>query len=374
MEERRILFIGAGNLGGHILDLFLRVPGQHRFLVGGRNVDVLRQRVNLSLLAAIQLGYAPSVECIALDLNEVERTANLIAHFVPHLIFCAATHQPLERNRTLLPSVAQQLALAPMGPRLPFHLHLVYKLMQAVRLSGLQASVKVLNAMYPDVVHPILGKVGLAPTIGIGDLANNIPALRLSIAWELRVPLERIDVRVIMSRWVSYWMSRKNIASWPFHLTAFLDGEDCTHMLPSKEAILEMLPTRLKRLGGEPGLIMTATSAATLFQAIISDQHLITHAPGPHGLPGGYPVRVTAQGEEIVLPAGLSLEAARQINEAGLRLDGIEQINEQGTVFFTEEARTMYQTMFGYECYSLSLEETEERMEELRRKYRERAF
>ncbi len=145
-------------------------------------------------------------------------------------------------------------------------------------------------------------------------------------------------------------------------------------MLPSKEAILEMLPTRLKRLGGEPGLIMTATSAATLFQAIISDQHLITHAPGPHGLPGGYPVRVTAQGEEIVLPAGLSLEAARQINEAGLRLDGIEQINEQGTVFFTEEARTMYQTMFGYECYSLSLEETEERMEELRRKYRERAF
>jgi hypothetical protein len=185
MEKRRILFIGAGNLGGHILDLFLRVPGQHRFLVGGRNVEVLRQRVNLSLLAAIQLGYAPMVECVALDLNEIERTASLIAQFSPHLILSAATYQPLERNQILLPTVAQQLALAPMGPRLPFHLHLVYKLMQAVRLSGLQASVKVLNAMYTDVVHPILGKVGLAPTIGIGDLANNIPALRLSIAWEL---------------------------------------------------------------------------------------------------------------------------------------------------------------------------------------------
>src|SRR5258708_3723317 len=358
MKDHRILFIGLGSLGAKIFDECVRVPGHHHFLVGGRNIEALQKRINLSMLAAIQLGYTPKTDCTHLDLYNIEQTASVIARFQPDLIFCAATLQQLSDVQHFSPLLAQQLAVAPMGPRLPRHLTLVYKLMQAVHLAGVERTTKVLNAMFPDVVHPILAKVGLAPTTGVGDLANNIPALRLSIARKLDIPVEQVDVRLVMARWASYWMSRKNIATAPFHFTALVQEEDCTHLL-DRVHLFDELPTRLQRLGGDPGLMMTATSAAILFRALLNDQGIIVHAPGPNGWPGGYPVRVNTKGVEVVLPPGLTREDALAINEAGLRLDGIEHIDEHGTVLFTEEAIATYQSILGYQCQSLPLSELE---------------
>lgn len=103
MEARqRILFLGVGKLGGHILDVLLRLPGNHQFLIGGRDMPALRQRVNLSLLAAIQLGFTPEVECTFVDLEHIDQTADLIAHFQPDLLLCAATRQPLGEPRGCL--------------------------------------------------------------------------------------------------------------------------------------------------------------------------------------------------------------------------------------------------------------------------------
>ena len=69
--------------GGQIFDLLVRTPGQHTFLVGGRNLDTLRQRTNLSRFAAIQLGHTPEVELVAMNLQNVEQTAETIARFQP---------------------------------------------------------------------------------------------------------------------------------------------------------------------------------------------------------------------------------------------------------------------------------------------------
>ncbi|HEU5376239.1 MAG TPA: hypothetical protein VFV38_12410 [Ktedonobacteraceae bacterium] len=368
MKKQCIFFVGVGKLGSQILDLLLRVPGDRRFLVGGRHPEALRQRVNLSFLAAVQLGYTPEVECIPLDLNNIERTAESLAHFRPDLIVCAATLQSSHGMQGLPSSFLEQLARAPMGPRIPLHLTLVYKLMQAVHLAGVQHTTQVLNAILPDIVHPILDKVNLAPTTGIGDLANNIPALRLSLAWKLGVSVDQVEVRLVMARWVSYWMSRQNMGTAPFHLTVLVEGEDWTHRIDHKH-VFEMLPLKWKRLGGDPGLLMTATSAAVVFSALVGNQRIITHVPGPHGLPGGYPVQVDARGVKVALPPDLSLEAAKKINEAGLCLDGIEHIDENGTVFFTEEAISIYQTLLGYDCRSLSLGNMEGRAKELQDRY-----
>jgi hypothetical protein len=59
-------------------------------------------------------------------------------------------------------------------------------------------------------------------------------------------------------------------------------------------------------------------------------------APGPNGLPGGYPVQGGKQSLEVVLPQGLTLEEAIHINQEGQRLDGIERIDDDGTVYFAE--------------------------------------
>ncbi len=362
----KILLIGLGNLGSCILDMLVRVPGEHIFLVAGRNSDYLHQRTNLSLLMALQLGSLPEITCTFMDLWNIDHTATIIAQFQPDMIVYAATLQRLGDNDNFPPLITQQLAIAPMGPRLPLHFVLLYKLMQAIQQTGL--AITVLNAIYPDVVNPVLGRVGLAPTTGIGDLANNIPALRMSIAHTLHRPIASVDVRVVMARYVSYWMTRMPMTNAPFHLTALVNNEDQTALLDRKTLFSPLLTT-LKRVGGLTGLLMTAASATLLFEGIVRNTGAITHAPGPHGLPGGYPVRVNTQDIEVLLPENLSLQEAIQINKAGLRLDGIEEIDHNGTVSFTEQSMTIYKEVLGYECKRLPLSEIEERAKELQVRY-----
>ncbi|WP_157507587.1 hypothetical protein [Ktedonobacter racemifer] len=95
---------------------------------------------------------------------------------------------------------------------------------------------------------------------------------------------------------------------------------------------------------------MTAASAMAVFQGIVRDSHEMMHAPGPCGLPGGYPIYAHAQGIDVALPHQVSMHHALKINQAGLYLDGIEDIEEDGTIVFTDEAMMFYRDILGYEC------------------------
>jgi len=366
-KENKVLFVGLGALGSLVFDMFVRIPGKHHFLVGGRNQIYLRQRTNLSVLVATQLGLYPDVSCTHIDLQNIDQTADTISHFQPDIIFCAITFQPWMVIASLPKPFYEQLYQAQLGPWLPLHLTPVYKLMQAIQKTGL--SPKVINATYPDVIHPVLNKIGLTPTTGIGDLANNIPALRKSIALKLSEPLEQIEIRFVAQHQVSYRISRQGHAdSVPFHLTALVRGQDVTHLL-NMEKIFDLLPTTLKRSGGPIGNLMTAASATTIFEGMVHNTNQVTHAPGPNGLPGGYPIKVSKEGVTIVLPKSLSIEQAIHINEIGQRFDGIEKIDKNGTVHFAEKEMSILREMLGYECMQMPIAESEQRAEELKAKY-----
>jgi hypothetical protein len=247
------------------------------------------------------------------------------------------------------------------------HLALVYKLMQAVRETGL--AVKVINASYPGVVNAVLGKVGLAPTTGIGELANNIPALRKALASKLDCSLEQVEVQLVMQRYLSHRISRSgDTGGAPFHLTVLVNGENVTRLV-DMETIFKLLPTQWKRIGGTPGQMMTAASATVVFDSIVNNIVRTTHAPGPNGLPGGYPVRVAADSVEVVLPDGLTIDQAIRINEDCQRFDGIERIDEEGTVYFADREMSILKTMLDYECRRMPLAEVEDQAKELQAKY-----
>ncbi|GCE22235.1 hypothetical protein KDK_60350 [Dictyobacter kobayashii] len=229
-------------------------------------------------------------------------------------------------------------------------------------------TIHVLNAIYPDVVNPILAKVDLAPTTGIGDLANNVPALRQAVAGILNVPREQVDVRLIMSRYVSYWMSRHPLKDAPLSFSVFINGVDQTSEI-DRAKVFQQLPSTLKRTGGGVGNIMTATSAAVVFDGVVNDTGVITHVPGPNGLPGGYPARVDAQGVEVVLPEKIPLQTAIHINESGLVLDGIERIDEDGAVLFAEQEMSVFREVLGYDCRKMPLCEVDDWAKELQTKY-----
>lgn len=367
MNQKRILFIGLGNLGAQVFDEFVRVSGDHHFLVGGRNVERIQERTNISYLNALQLGASPQISCVYLDLNNVEQTAETIAHFAPDIIFCAVTIQPWLHITTLPRPFYEKLYQAQVGPWLPLTLTPVYKLMQAVHQAGV--ATKVLNASYPDVINAVLHQVGLAPVTGIGNIANNIPALRASIAFKLKQPIEQVDVRFVAAYSLSHRISRQgNAGGIPFHLTALVNGEDVTHLL-DMETVFDLLPTKFNRSVKGGNQLITVASATVIFDGIANEREKITHAPGPNGLPGGYPVCVNEQGVEVTLPPSLTLEAAIQINKTGLRFDGIENIENDGTVVFTEQHMAPLKELLGYSCQRMPLVEVEDWAKELRAKY-----
>lgn len=53
------------------------------------------------------------------------------------------------------------------------HLALAAKRMQAVKMSGIDTHV--INSSFPDVVNVSLSKLGMAPTVGIGNASLVVP-------------------------------------------------------------------------------------------------------------------------------------------------------------------------------------------------------
>jgi len=112
-------------------------------------------------------------------------------------------------------------------------------------------------------------------------------------------------------------------------------------MLP---ALLGTLPATLEH---EYTQLLTATTAATVFDAVTGKTQETVHAPGPRGLPGAYPFRIENGSLTIVLPPRSSLEEAIRINQEGQRSDGIECIDEDGTVSFAEQNMALSRKSIG---------------------------
>jgi hypothetical protein len=248
-------------------------------------------------------------------------------------------------------------------------LTLVYKLMLALKQTGLK--VPVINSAFPDAVHPVLHTIGLAPTIGIGNVANPVPAIRASIAYRLNKKLKDVIVFFVAQHYVSHYLPRFGTAGGaPYYLKAIVDGKEVTGEVDIDQ-VFKDIPTRFRRPGGRDGQILTASSAASIILAMADDSGEFMHAPAPGGLPGGYPVRVDRNGGIVTLPSDLSLEEAVRINEEGQRYDGIEKIDKDGTVHFCESSVSIMKEMIGYDCQVCKLEEAEERSNELGIKFRE---
>ena len=116
----RILFVGLGNLGSQVFDLFvLRTQRGDQFLVGSRNLAYLNERTRWTTAAALQLGFSVQIETTFLDVWNIEQTAQTIATFRPEVIFSSVTVQRSSIISQLPSPYFEQLAKARSGPWMP---------------------------------------------------------------------------------------------------------------------------------------------------------------------------------------------------------------------------------------------------------------
>jgi len=370
-----IMLIGLGGLGSIILELLAREEGLGRIVVASRNVTRGTARCNLARLGAVAQGYAPSIRFIPLDLNDKEAVVEAVHREAPDVILSTATMQTWWLPDLLPPEQAAVIKGAGFGLWLPVHLTLTLKLMEALRDAAYRGVT--LTAPFPDVVNCVLGRLDLAPTCGVGNLDEIVPKVRLLAAERLGAPLDAVRVLLVAHHALESVVFGEGARSEtfaqheipPYFLRVEYGGQDVTEAIRADELLLAFYPLT----PGQATHFLTAGSTVRLIRALLSEGGALLHAPGPNGLPGGYPVIVGSSGVQPAPVEGLTLVEAITINERSHRFDGIEHIEADGTVVFCPEAADVLRVELGYECDRLALDESEERAKELIARFREYA-
>jgi len=359
------MIIGLGRIGNYALEFLVRTPGVGSIYAADIDKEVGLSKTNNAILGAAQMGFYPHVEFIPLDLNYIGETALLLNRIAPDVVLSCVTLQAWWVISELPQDLYRKLRLvAGFGPWLPMHLTPNYKLMQAIKQAGIKTHVVV--AAFPDATCPVLGSVGLTPTIGLGNLDNFIPEIQKVVGERLGIPMRNVSVYMLGSHVIrtAFKLGMENV---PYYLRIFAENKDVTKEFNQKQLLIDAANLVFKWQGDSK----VAASGVKNVLAILNNTGEFTHSPGPQGLPGGYPVRLSAKGAEVVLPEGVSMKEAVRINEEGNRLDGIERIEDDGTVVHTENAVNLMKELFGYDCRRVKLEENEEKAKELGVRYRE---
>jgi len=356
--------VGLGSLGGHVLEFLARTPGVKSIVASDYNEDWGVRKLNNAQLGAATQGYYPHMKFRKVDLNNIEETAEILKEEDPDVVFNATTLQSWWVIGELPKETYEKLLQAGIGPWIPMHLTLTHKLMKAVKKSGISAHV--VSSSFPDAVNPILGKVGLAPLVGIGNFDLLIPFVKRYVGERLKVPMRNVVVFMLGHHYHDVRVEEfGSTMGAPYYLKIMVGDRNVTDQFDREKVWAAFPPTPL----GNQSDQRVAASAVKNIAAIINDTDEITHSPGPKGLPGGYPIRINAEGVEVVLPEELSLEEAVKINEEAQKFDGLEKIENDGTVVYTEKSVKIMNEMLGYDCKRLRIEESEDRARELRSLY-----
>lgn len=371
-EMEKIMLIGIGELGGIVLEFISRIPGICEIVTADSNADWGFRKTNSAIEGASYMGLYPNINFYHIDLLNIEKTAELLKKINPTIICNGTTLQSWWVVNELPPEVNAKIYKdkCAIGPWTAMHLALTSKLMKAVRMSGIDTYV--VNTSYPDAINPSLGRVGLAPTIGVGNMDLAVPYIQKAASELLSVPMSNVGVELIAHHYHAYYWCRYGTGSEvPFFLRVYVGKEDVTDQLGDVKDFIAELPKRGMRPAGRHGQFVVAGSCLKNMMAIFSDTGEITHAPGPQGLEGGYPVRLSRKGAEVVLPKGLSLRQAREFNLEGQQHDGVQEIKANGDVVVTDEAYNTFKEMLNIDCRVITIEDSYEQAMELRKKFHE---
>jgi hypothetical protein len=365
---KRIMIVGVGDLGGRCLEYLAHTQAVPEIIAADKDYERCSKRVYNAILGASYMNLYPKINAVKIDLNDVSSTAQTLAQLKPTVIIHTATLASWLMFADVPFELAKKLYYAPEGPGygpwIALDIPLTYKLMLAVKRSKIQTHV--ICAPYPDLVNPVLAKIGLAPTIGLGSGDLIVPAIRKRVAEKLRKRIQDVSIRYVAHE-VILDQCRVGMLTAPYILRILVNGKDVTTQFDCDRLLIQAYSCTA---GGRDIHPLTAWSGVKNALAIVNDTNLLTHVAAPNGLVGGYDARLNAEGAEVVLPEGVDLADAIKINEEGQRQNGVDRIDDDGTIIFTNDSWKKMKELLGYDCRMLKLDECELRAHELIERYK----
>ena len=355
----------AGSVGHDIINLLSVTHGVGKIIGADADDRACRSVIKRAVLSANFLGFYPHVTAIKIDLFDVEETSNLLAEISPDIICHCASLGSWWITRLLPPEIYKKIS--PLGPWVPNHLTLTLNLLRAIRKAGIRT--KVVNACIPDLSNEVLGKLDLAPVCGGGNMDLLCNDIRYVVSKELKAPANNIFVCGV-GHHGAYYTARMGE---PFFVKILLGDKDISNEFPHD---------RLRNLCYADGffdrqqfkgplteqLPVAASFLRNTLAIYFNTGELRMSVPGPNGLPGAYPCRLSSNGAEVMIPDGLTLQEAIRINREGARFDGIEEVKDNGSILFLDENVRNMEEVLGYNCKELRVSELEERARELNAK------
>jgi len=365
-----IMIIGLGGVGRKCLEFLVREPSVSSIVGADIREEYGQGVVNIASAGAVHMGYYPEAKFVKMDLREdVDKNAELVKKINPRIILNCTSMLTWWATPALLPSeILKPLEdIADLGPFVPLHLRFAYHLMQAVDKSGIKPLI--VNGAYGDAVGPALERIGLTPTVGMGNVDTEVAFMRMIVGRKEGLKPRDIRVYYVGHHFNSTWMeaSGEPVNPPPFYLKIVADYRDVTRQYD----LIKLQKDAGRMIGGDYGDALTASSQCKHALAMLNDERILTIAVSPNGLVGAYPVWLGAGGPELALPDDISLNKAIDINLGGQLRDGIEEIRKDGTIVFPDDVVKVMKDIFGFACKSFHVTEVDEVAIEQKRKFDE---
>jgi hypothetical protein len=326
-SEATVVLIGVGDMGER-LALGLAASGRVRRLV---LVDIPGSGLG-EKAAAIATSYDCAASAVELDARDQLGVERLLRRTVPELVVQAASLQSPWALVERCDAPARALRAAGIGIRLPLQLPCLLSVMRAVREVGFTGAVA--NLSLPDLTHPVLAAHGLAPTVGLGNVAMLL--VRVRAALRSRQPDGELPlVRVVGQHFQVYGALQAQPPDDPADRARVYLGEE------GERADLLAYTAAPIAPGVRYNVVTAAAALPVLLAVLPGAEPLRWSTPSPAGLPGGYPVQIVDGRVSLDLPAGVELEEAVAYCARIGRSDGVERVDADGTVHFTDTARSL---------------------------------
>ncbi|WP_410599592.1 hypothetical protein [Amycolatopsis sp. lyj-90] len=316
MTESNIVILGSGSLARSIA---YSLAGQ----CTTRSVVTIVSRMPAS---AAELCYVADARAVSagrpvrfvsrpLNSYRADFLASLLRHTRPGIVVnCASVQSPWERARSRS-AWTDLMTRAGAGVTLPLQAAIPIEVASAV--AAVESPPLFLNASLPDAVNPLLRALGLPVFCGVG----NVALIAASLQEALR-PEKGVCLRV-----VGHHRHLRRPESEEDEAVAWLDGTPVRWVTSLLERQRATARSELNFVNGEV--------TAKLLTGLLTGAEIRTSLPGPHGFPGGYPVRVRGRTLTLDLPPGLRLDQAVAMNKDWAEQDGV-LVEESGSVVFGE--------------------------------------
>jgi len=326
MSLPHLLVFGSGSLAGEIVrSLVGHVPqvgkAALRVTIASRSPAQARWVAAVAMAHADALGRSTRIETTAHNWSTVATTAALIDAMAPDLVLHTASLQSAwslaEDNRW-----SRFVVSCGYGVTTPLQLVLARHIQQAI--AGSRHRPRWINGCYPDLVNAGLALTGEPPLCGIGNVAILAEHVRLQNGLDRHAPVRLIAGHADIA---TFQRPRRAEEALP---AAWL-GDD--RIEPDRLAALDALPS------GTALNAFNAAEAARLIWAVLSEQPIRTHVPGPLGLVGGYPIEFDGRGLSLDLPSEIDQQCAFTLNRQAMIRDGAMIDTEGGVVRFGQAGR-----------------------------------